>query len=175
MVAVIREVVVLPLLPVITIFLALLAPITDLSTLGSIRRATMPGKLVPPLTRSKRPVPPTSFPAEIASVKRARPRPDGALNLPLLCCISSFTIKYLYLFVCDCPCVCAACSIAKCRRGDKPWRTGPDVWREGFPSADWRGVRAVILVSRSPERSEGAAKDLSTRRARPFATLRVTA
>jgi hypothetical protein len=40
-----------------------------------------------------------------------------------------------------------------------------DVWREGFPKADWRGVRAVILSE---------AKDLSARRARPFASLRVT-
>src|SRR5581483_11672671 len=92
MVAVIRAVVVLPLLPVITIFFALLAPMTDFSILGSMRRATMPGKLVPPLTRSKRPVLPTSFPAEIASANRALPRPDGALILPLLCSIPSFTI-----------------------------------------------------------------------------------
>ncbi len=35
-----------------------------------------------------------------------------------------------------------------------------DVWREGFPEADWRGVRTVILSE---------AKDLSARRARPFA------
>jgi len=40
-----------------------------------------------------------------------------------------------------------------------------DVWREGFPEADWRGVRAVILSE---------AKDLCARRARPFASLRVT-
>src|SRR5690348_1067660 len=92
MVAVIRAVVVLPLLPVITIFLALLAPITDFRILGSMRRATMPGKLVPPLTRSRRPVPPTSLPAEIANARRALPRPDGGLRLPLLCCISSFTM-----------------------------------------------------------------------------------
>src|SRR6266446_999003 len=37
-----------------------------------------------------------------------------------------------------------------------------DVWREGFPEADWRGVRAVIL---------SAAKDLSARRASPSRSL----
>src|SRR5579859_3708902 len=92
MVAVIRAVVVLPLLPVITIFFALLAPITDFRILGSMRRATMPGKLVPPLTRSRRPVPPTSLPAEIASANRALPSPDGGVILPLLCCGLSLTI-----------------------------------------------------------------------------------
>src|SRR5713226_9290564 len=143
MVAVIREVVVLPLLPVITIFLALLAPITDLSTLGSIRRATMPGKLVPPLTRSQRPVPPTSFPAEIASVKRALPRPDGGVNLPLLCCISSFTIKYLYLFVI----VVAACSITKCQGGDKPDCRWVAIMSCANQGGDKPGRRWVAIMS----------------------------
>src|SRR5712691_3476402 len=80
MVAVMRAVVVLPLLPVITIFLALLAPTTDLSTLGSMRRAIMPGKLVPPPMRKKRPDAPASFPAEMARASRARPKPDGAIS-----------------------------------------------------------------------------------------------
>src|SRR5437588_6939723 len=78
MVAVIRAVVVLPLLPVITIFLALLAPTTDLSTFGSMRRAIIPGRLVPPPMRKKRPDAPASFPAEIARASRALPSPDGA-------------------------------------------------------------------------------------------------
>src|SRR5712692_7148417 len=80
MVAVMRAVVVLPLLPVITIFLALLAPITDLRTLGSMRLAIMPGKLVPPPMRKKRPDAPASFPAEMARASRARPSPDGAVS-----------------------------------------------------------------------------------------------
>src|SRR6266487_185872 len=79
MVAVIRAVVVLPLLPVITIFFALLAPTTSLSTLGSIRRAITPGRLVPPPIRKKRPEAPASFPAEIARANRALPSPDGAV------------------------------------------------------------------------------------------------
>src|SRR5438874_13230682 len=83
-VAVIRAVVVLPLLPVITIFLALLAPMTDLSTLGSMRRAIIPGKLVPPPTRNKRPEAPANFPAEMARALRARPSPEGAVPALLL-------------------------------------------------------------------------------------------
>src|SRR5437868_14946295 len=84
MVAVIRAVVVLPLLPVITIFLALLAPMTDLSTLGSMRRAIIPGKLVPPPTRNKRPEAPANFPAEMARALRARSSPEGAVAALLL-------------------------------------------------------------------------------------------
>src|SRR5713226_8771170 len=91
MVAVMRAVVVLPLLPVITIFLALLAPTTDLSTLGSMRRAIMPGKLVPPPMRKKRPDAPASFPAEMARASRARPSPDGA--------VSSVPIKNLTIII----------------------------------------------------------------------------
>jgi hypothetical protein len=41
----------------------------------------------------------------------------------------------------------------------------PDVWREGFLEADWRGVLTVILRF---------AQDLGARRARPFAALRMT-
>jgi hypothetical protein len=37
--------------------------------------------------------------------------------------------------------------------------------KAGFPEADWKGARTVILSE---------AKDLSARRARPFASLRVT-
>src|SRR5437667_8745971 len=99
--AVMRAVVVLPLLPVMTIFLALLAPTTDLSTSGSIRLAIKPGKLVPPPTRNKRPDAPASFPAEIARLRRALSRPEGAAILPLEPCVSSlimyphqFTILY---------------------------------------------------------------------------------
>src|SRR5256714_14766194 len=84
MVAVIRAVVVLPLLPVITIFVALLAPTTALSTLGSLRRAIIPGKLVPPPTRNKRPEAPANFPAEMARALRARPSPEGAVPALLL-------------------------------------------------------------------------------------------
>src|SRR6266566_6389659 len=84
MVAVIRAVVVLPLLPVITIFLALLAPTTALSTLGSMRRAIIPGKLVPPPMRKKRPETPANFPAEMARALRARPSPEGAVAALLL-------------------------------------------------------------------------------------------
>src|SRR5579875_541386 len=88
--AVMRAVVVLPLLPVMTIFFALLAPTTALSTLGSMRRAIIPGRLVPPPIRKKRPEAPASFPAEMARASRARPRPEGMVALPLLssllCC-----------------------------------------------------------------------------------------
>src|SRR6266480_4083406 len=84
MVAVIRAVVVLPLLPVITIFVALLAPTTALSTFGSMRRAIIPGKLVPPPTRNKRPEAPANFPAEMARAMRARSSPEGAVLAPLL-------------------------------------------------------------------------------------------
>src|SRR6266567_9319269 len=77
MVAVIRAVVVLPLLPVITILVALLAPMTDLRILGSIRRAIMPGKLVPPPRRKSRSDAPMNFPAEMARARRALSRPDG--------------------------------------------------------------------------------------------------
>src|SRR5947209_15029746 len=83
MVAVIRAVVVLPLLPVITIFVALLAPTTALSTLGSMRRAIIPGKLVPPPMRKKRPEAPANFPAEMARAMRARSSHEGALLAPL--------------------------------------------------------------------------------------------
>src|SRR5437660_853445 len=78
MAAVIRAVVVLPLLPVITIFLALLAPMTDLRTFGSMRRAIMPGRLVPPPICRKRPDAPASLPAAIARARRALPSPVGA-------------------------------------------------------------------------------------------------
>src|SRR5258708_20883358 len=87
--AVMRAVVVSPLLPVMTIFLAGLAPTTDLSTLGSMRRAIKPGKLVPPPMPSRRPDAPASFPAEIASARRALSRPDGVTGL---LCVSSFII-----------------------------------------------------------------------------------
>src|SRR5712692_9546498 len=94
MVAVIRAVVVLPLLPVITIFLALLAPTTALSTFGSMRRAIMPGKLVPPPMRKKRPEAPASLPAEMARARRALPNPDGtALVLAALAGVSSVAIS----------------------------------------------------------------------------------
>src|SRR6266568_9630839 len=79
MVAVMRAVVVLPLLPVMTIFSAVLAPTTDLRILGSMRRAIMPGKLVPPPMRKKRPDAPASFPAEMARARRALPIPDGVV------------------------------------------------------------------------------------------------
>src|SRR6266480_2448235 len=84
MVAVIRAVVVLPLLPVITIFVALLAPTTALRTFGSMRRAIIPGKLVPPPMRKKRPEAPANFPAEMARARRARPSPEGAVPALLL-------------------------------------------------------------------------------------------
>src|SRR3989442_15867731 len=84
MVAVIRAVVVLPLLPVITFFLALLVPTPDLSTLGSMRRAIIPGRLVPPPMRKKRPDAPANFPAEMARARRALPSPEGAIPAPLL-------------------------------------------------------------------------------------------
>src|SRR5260221_11943959 len=105
--AVMRAVVVLPLLPVMTIFLALLAPTTDLSILGSMRRAIKPGKLVPPPTPSRRPDAPASFPAEIASARRALSRPEGVVEWLLLLCVSSFIIKprAYHAFV--------ACSITK--------------------------------------------------------------
>src|SRR5260370_38915326 len=92
-----RAVVVLPLLPVMTIFLALLAPTTDFSISGSMRLATKPGKLVPPPIRKKRPDAPASFPAEIARLRRALSRPDGVAILPLEACMSSLTI-YLHSF-----------------------------------------------------------------------------
>src|SRR5437879_4402811 len=78
MVAVMRAVVVLPLLPVMTIFVAFLGPTTDLRTLGSMRRAIKPGKLVPPPIRKRRPDAPANFPAEMASARRALPSPVGA-------------------------------------------------------------------------------------------------
>ena len=93
-VAVMREVVVLPLLPVMTIFFALLAPITDFRILGSMRRATMPGKLVPPLTRNRRPVAPTNFPAEIANASRPLSMPDSGAMVLLPFCIASFTMLF---------------------------------------------------------------------------------
>src|SRR5947209_20253561 len=74
MAAAMREVVVLPLLPVITIFFALLVPMTDFSISGAIRRAIIPGRLVPPPIRSKRPDAPASLPAEIARERRALPK-----------------------------------------------------------------------------------------------------
>src|SRR5436853_6005109 len=83
-VAVMRAVVVLPLLPVITIFLAVLVPTTDFRTLGSMRRAIMPGKLVPPPIRKKRPDAPANFPAEMARARRALPKPDGVVPTLLL-------------------------------------------------------------------------------------------
>src|SRR5450759_3314382 len=100
MVAVMRAVVVLPLLPVITIFLAVLAPTTDFNTLGSMRRAIMPGKLVPPPMRKKRPEAPASLPAEIARARRARPKPEGAILPPeptplTVVVVSSIAIKNL--------------------------------------------------------------------------------
>ena len=45
---------------------------------------------------------------------------------------------------------------------------GGDVWRKGFPEADWSGVRAVIPSLRSGQ-ALSEAKDLCARRARPFA------
>src|SRR5579863_4120127 len=91
--AVMRAVVVLPLLPVITIFLALLAPTTDFRTLGSMRRAIMPGKLVPPPMRKKRPEAPASLPADIANARRALPRPEGAVAVPFVPVVSSVAIS----------------------------------------------------------------------------------
>src|SRR6185312_8207691 len=102
--AVIREVVVLPLLPVITIFFALLAPMTDCNTFGSIRRAIIPGRLVPPPMRSRRPDAPANFPAEIARERRALPKgvmvflldDRGVREVALL--LSDFSVVLLLLF-----------------------------------------------------------------------------
>src|SRR5216683_4518577 len=69
----IRQVVVLPLLPVtITLRVSVAAP-TFRRMWGSIRRATLPGKLVPPPNRSTRHAVPTALPAPSASARRACP------------------------------------------------------------------------------------------------------
>src|SRR5207249_1695402 len=96
MVAVMRAVVVLPLLPVMTIFLASLAPTTDLRMLGSMRRAMSPGKLVPPPIRRRRPDAPANLPAEMARARRALPNPDGAVVV-LLVVVSSVFMKNLVI------------------------------------------------------------------------------
>src|SRR5258708_9625914 len=80
-----------------------------------MRRAIKPGKLVPPPTPSRRPDAPASFPAEIASARRALSRPEGVVEWLLLLCVSSFIIKprAYHAFV--------ACSITK-----QPW------WGQAF-------------------------------------------
>jgi len=66
-----RQVVVLPLLPVTTVLRASLAAVAFSSTCGSIRRATMPGKLVPPPTPRTRDAVPAALPPASASARRA--------------------------------------------------------------------------------------------------------
>src|SRR5258706_2149060 len=66
-----RQVVVLPLLPVtITLWASLVATVLC-RTPGSTQRATAPGKLVPPPTRRTLDAVPAALPAASASVKRA--------------------------------------------------------------------------------------------------------